>query len=251
MSAKPTSPVINTAHALYSADVASYPFTEGSGATVHDIAHGHDFTLTGSPVWGIDADGAKLQFNGTTQSGDSGEVTAFATLQNGDFAIRMILRRDYFGGRRETLLSTFDASGRGFLVDILSNDAMRFLCSYGADGNNARYCDTVDTFNTTSIYTMWLIMRSGTIEMWRNGTNLAGATATIGTIAPVTSTSSLKLATGFANPYYGDFTAIDIFNRAPTTTERTNLDGDPWSLYAGSGGATSRLLLARRKGVLQ
>jgi hypothetical protein len=101
-----------------SAPVANYPLDEGTGAVAHDTAGSHDLALTGSPAWVDGHSGKALQFDGTSQYGQtSGTVVDTA----GNFSVSAWVKLDSTG-HFATAVSEDGASASSFFLQYSQAD---------------------------------------------------------------------------------------------------------------------------------
>jgi concanavalin A-like lectin/glucanase superfamily protein/glycosyl hydrolase family 2 len=107
-----------------SAPVAAYPLDEGSGATAHDSAGGHDLALTGSPAWVAGHSGTALQLDGSSQSG---ETSGTVVDTQGNFSVSAWVKLDSTG-HFATAVSEDGPSASSFFLQYSAADG-RFAFS--------------------------------------------------------------------------------------------------------------------------
>ena len=120
--------VSETTHRLQNAHVAYPPgqqqpvgtwaFEEGSGTVAHDSSGSHDLTLTGNPTWVPGVSGTAVQFNGTSQYGQTSGPVLDTT---GNFTVSAWVRLDRTGAFA-TAVSQDGPTSSGFYLQYSAAD---------------------------------------------------------------------------------------------------------------------------------
>jgi Concanavalin A-like lectin/glucanases superfamily/Glycosyl hydrolases family 2/Glycosyl hydrolases family 2, sugar binding domain/Glycosyl hydrolases family 2, TIM barrel domain len=195
------------------APVTSYPLDEGSGAVAHDASGAHDLALTGAPSWVPGHSGSALQFNGSSQYGEtSGTVVDTA----GNFSVSAWVKLD----------------STGHFATAVSEDgpsASSFFLQYSAADNRFAF-STVEgraLANEAPVTGQWYHLvgvhdaNAGTYTLYVNG---QPQTKVLHQCLGDAGTGPLAVGRGFFNGSRTDFwpgtvDAVQVWNRALTPAD--------------------------------
>jgi hypothetical protein len=98
--------------------VGTWPLDEGSGTVAHDTAGSHDLALTGNPAWVPGESGTALQFDGSTQYGQTSGPVLDTT---GNFSVAAWVKLDSTG-HFATAVSQDGANASAFFLQYSQAD---------------------------------------------------------------------------------------------------------------------------------
>jgi len=220
---------LDRAHPLNRGLVAYWPFWEGGGSVVRDIA-GQSMvgTLTNGPVWTGGQFGQALSFDGSDDFVNVGNTSS--SLYSGDFTLSVRVRLNA-NGNYPTIIDKRSAVSAGVNFAFNSNTRKLFL-----------RLSTTDLIGTAviplSTWTHVSAIRSGsTVKFYINGVQ-DGSDFT-GNGGDFSNTNSMTFGGNLINGLYltGLIDDVRVYNRALSAAEVAELYADPFCMFESASKA--------------
>ena len=239
--AKPTTPVLQTGHELYSGLVALLCFTEGSGTSVADLTVNNNDGTADVDSWGSDATyGPYWENTGT----DELRISSSSSLQAITSSVTwggIVWCDDQTAASRYGALFALDRVGnpdRKFDLNGYNYDDDGYASIETADGlvSQSSTLDTASVLRDGSWHWVHIVYDGSTLKYYEDGVELNSVAAT-GSLA---NTADWLFGLNGAGNYQADLRVAysGIWNRALSSGEITRQVADPWGLISSSYTAT-------------
>lgn len=244
--AKPASgTALDSGNSLYSGMEAIYALLEGTGSTSEDSYGTNDLTLSGSGLWGTDADGPVLAL---TNNADNKPAELASTIAFDGLASYSIA----FGGKQTTsnddgmVMGNPDAAQP--YIWLRGGNYLRFKAT------NGTVCDftSLTTFTTQADYLLvyeFIPAVSNLLYLYKDGTLTADSPINAGLDFTIESIGNGFNTGGGALALVGNLSYVYVWRgRALDATDASTLATDPYVIFAGGGGGGTGQPTMRRWG---
>lgn len=205
--------------------VAAYPFKEGSGTIIEDLANGNNGTLTNGPTWAGSPFGNSISFDGSNDFVDCGSIGDFTS----DFSISFwMYTRNLSNSPVVIYKGNFNTSGYYIQLNNNGNHEVKFETNQS--GSNTTVISNVNTIIDITWQHYVCTLKSTTGYIYLNGQQVKTGSLT----APVSSSSNFKICTyGGSSGFELNalITNLNIWNRALSASEVARLYADPYIMY--------------------